>query len=196
MRPDAFSRYFVKSAILRPDAVMVKAPDRNSSVKPLTGPGADIAELKAKGDLHMHMLTQRRLVLDCRLVGFVLAAALILSSGTVHTQTHTPLSDQQIRTSVEHEISEADVNPTNVKVDVRNRIVTLTGTVPSLWSRNEILDEIADIDDVESVVSYLTVAAAEATRTLLTRWRGISGNTSSTPFTTTSMSRSMPASSP
>jgi hypothetical protein len=29
----------------------------------------------------------------------------------VQTQTHAPLSDQQIKATVEHEISEEDVNP-------------------------------------------------------------------------------------
>jgi hypothetical protein len=50
------------------------------------------------------MLKRRLVVRDYRLVGFVLAAFLILSSRAVQTQTHTPLSDQEIRASVEHEI--------------------------------------------------------------------------------------------
>jgi len=103
---------------------------------------------------------------DYRLVGFVFATFLTLSSRGVETQMHTPLSDQQIKASVEHEIAEANVNPRNVQVDVRNRVVTLTGTVPSLWTKNEILDEIADIDDVASVISHLTIAGAENDRSI------------------------------
>lgn len=114
------------------------------------------------------MLKQQFAVLDHRVVGCILAFAafLMLSPRAVQAQTHTPLSDQAIRATVEHEISEADVNPTNVQVDVRNRVVTLTGRVPSLWIKNEILDEIADIDDVTSVISHLTVADAEDDRSI------------------------------
>jgi len=99
-------------------------------------------------------------------IGIALAAFFILSFSDVQTQTHTPLSDQQIKASVEHEISEEDVNPRSVQVDVQNRTVTLTGTVPSLWIKNEILEEVADIDDVESVISHLTVAGVEHDRSI------------------------------
>ena len=112
------------------------------------------------------MLKQRCVVRNYRLVGFGLAAFLILSSRAVQAQMHTPLSDQEIRASVEHEISEVNVNSRDVQVDVKNRVVTVTGTVPSLWAKNEILDEIADMDDVASVVSDLRVAGGENDRAI------------------------------
>ena len=112
------------------------------------------------------MLKQCTIAPDHRLVGFVFALLILSSRDVVQTQTHTPLSDRQIQASVEHEISEANVNPRNVQVDVRNQVVTLTGTVPSLWTKNEILGEIADIDDVASVINHLTIASAENDRSI------------------------------
>jgi osmotically-inducible protein OsmY len=81
-------------------------------------------------------------------------------------QRHELLNDDDIRSRVEHEISETDAAGTNVRVQVNNRIVTLAGTVPSLWAKNKIVHEVRDIDDVESVVNELTVAAVESDRAI------------------------------
>jgi hyperosmotically inducible protein len=53
-----------------------------------------------------------------------------------------------------------------VRVQVSNRVVTLTGTVPSVWAKDKIINEVRDIDDVDSVVSELTVAGAESDRAI------------------------------
>lgn len=81
-------------------------------------------------------------------------------------QRHEFMNDDDIKNRVEHEITETEAADMNVRVQVRNRVVTLIGTVPSLWAKDTIIDEIRDIEDVDSVVSELTIAGVESDRAI------------------------------
>ncbi|MGH9196818.1 MAG: BON domain-containing protein, partial [Acidimicrobiia bacterium] len=67
---------------------------------------------------------------------------------------------------VEHKLSELDISELNVQVRVQNGVVTLTGTVPSAWAKKEIIDKARRVDDVQSVVSELSVRTAESDRSI------------------------------
>lgn len=75
---------------------------------------------------------------------------------------HVPLMDSQIKAQVEHKISELDLGSSHVSVAVKDGVVTLSGTVPSLWLKEEAIDRARKSDDVTSVVSDLSVMKAES----------------------------------
>src|SRR5262245_57105042 len=54
-----------------------------------------------------------------------------------------------------------DENITNIDVSVASGIVTLHGTVPTLWIKQRATEETAKLDDVISVFSQLTVRSGE-----------------------------------
>ena len=91
-----------------------------------------------------------------------IGAVLFLGPGSALAQRHIPQADEQTRNQVEHKLSKMDVNHENVQVAVQNGIVTLKGTLPSAWARQHAVDEALEVDDVQSVVSELTVAAGES----------------------------------
>ncbi len=74
-------------------------------------------------------------------------------------QRHVP-SDTEIRQLVEHRLSEKEI--AGVNVGVADRVVTLRGTVLSLWARNEAVEQAYKTDGVQEVVSELTIASGEA----------------------------------
>lgn len=90
--------------------------------------------------------------------GFV--AAVLLAGPVAAAQQHTPLTDQQIQSQVAHRLSEKPV--ASVTVAVRNRVVTLTGLVASVWAKHAAIEQAGKVDDVESVVSEITIARGES----------------------------------
>jgi osmotically-inducible protein OsmY len=75
-------------------------------------------------------------------------------------QQHAQLTDQQIKAQVEHRLLDHDIR--GVVVAVRDGTVTLSGTVRSLWAKEEAIDEAQEVDDVKDVVSTLTVMRGES----------------------------------
>lgn len=88
--------------------------------------------------------------------GFLLIVVTVVSA---IAQQHQPLSDQQIASQVEHRLVERDIR--GVVVTVRDRTVTLNGTVRSLWAKEEAIEEARKVNDVKDVVSTLTVMRGE-----------------------------------
>ena len=72
------------------------------------------------------------------------------------------LTDEQIKAKVEDKLSQLDLDSSNLTVGVRNRVVLLSGTVPSLWFKQKAIDKARKTDDVTSVVSELSVMKAES----------------------------------
>lgn len=90
-----------------------------------------------------------------------LAALLMVSFAPLsYAQKHTPMSDQQIQSLVEHRLDERDIP--GVRVGVKGGVVTLSGTVPSAWAKAEAIEQARKVDDVQSVISELTIARAES----------------------------------
>ncbi len=63
-----------------------------------------------------------------------------------------PLSVAQIKSQVERRLSK-DEALQSVQVSVQEYVVSLSGTVPSLWAKQEAIAEARALEDVESVVS-------------------------------------------
>jgi osmotically-inducible protein OsmY len=88
-------------------------------------------------------------------------AALVLTvSAVVAAQQHVPLTDEQIKEQVEHRLLDHEIH--GVVVGVRDRTVTLSGTVRSLWAKEEAVEEAKHVNDVEDVISTLTVMRGES----------------------------------
>ena len=94
-------------------------------------------------------------------VGLCMPAAALASQ-----KKHVPLTDAQIKAQVEHKVSELDLGTAQVSVAVKDGVVTLSGTVPSLWIKQEAIDRARKADDVASVVSDLSVMKAESDNAL------------------------------
>ncbi len=88
---------------------------------------------------------------------FVLLPVLALSAAA-QAPTHIPLSDEQIRELVVHRLADHVLPDAGaIYVSVTNRVVTLRGTVGSVWVKDEALNEALQVDDVETIVSDLSV---------------------------------------
>ena len=99
----------------------------------------------------------------------LLACAILCSTsvaGAAPEKSRLTLSDSQIKTNVEHNLSKLDLGSSPVKVSVRDGVVTLSGTVPSLWLKQEAINRARKIDDVKTVVADLTVRRAESDQKL------------------------------
>ena len=73
-----------------------------------------------------------------------------------------PLSDQQINRQIENRLAKDDALE-NVTVSVQESVVSLSGTVPSLWSKKQAIAEAREVEDVAMVVrDALDVERAES----------------------------------
>jgi hyperosmotically inducible protein len=75
-------------------------------------------------------------------------------------QGHSPLSDRQIQSQVEHKLADRGIEGVTVKVHEGR--VALSGTVRSAWARDEAFKQAMKADDVQGVTSDLTVERGEA----------------------------------
>src|SRR4029453_14141060 len=72
------------------------------------------------------------------------------------------LSDEQIKAKVEHKLSQLERDSSSITVGVRDRVVMLSGTVPSGSVKKKAIDKARKADGVTSVVSELSVMKAES----------------------------------
>ncbi len=90
-------------------------------------------------------------------IGVVIALLLVASTSAIAQRT---ASDATIGRLVTQRLMEEDI--TRVGVTVASGIVTLRGTVPTLWVKQRAIEETSKVDDVISVVSELTVPRGES----------------------------------
>jgi hyperosmotically inducible protein len=89
--------------------------------------------------------------------GIVAVLLLVASSGATAQRS---VSDQAIGRVVTQRLMAEDI--TTVGVSVASGIVTLRGTVRTLWIKQRAIEETSKVDDVISVVSELTVPRGES----------------------------------
>jgi osmotically-inducible protein OsmY len=87
----------------------------------------------------------------------VLAAAVAASAAVIPQNAITP-ADRQIRADVQRKLAGFEAA---VTVDVQDRVVTLSGMVPSLWVKEEAVRRALKASHIQSLVSDLTIAKAE-----------------------------------
>ncbi|HEX2462849.1 MAG TPA: BON domain-containing protein, partial [Vicinamibacterales bacterium] len=89
--------------------------------------------------------------------GAVAVLLLVASSGATAQRS---TSDEAIGRFVTQRLMDEDI--TTVGVSVASGIVTLRGTVRTLWIKQRAIEEAATVDDVISVYSELTVPRGES----------------------------------
>ena len=94
-----------------------------------------------------------------RALGLIVGLLAVL--GIASVAASETLSDQQISRQIERRLSKDDALQ-NVTVSVRESVVRLSGTVPSLWAKEEAIEEARELTDVQSVVSALEIERAES----------------------------------
>lgn len=88
----------------------------------------------------------------------VLLGLLAAAPARAQAPTHIPLTDEQIRELVVHRLADHVLPDLGaIYVSVKDRVVTLRGTVGSVWIKDEALKQTLQIDDVSTIVSDLSV---------------------------------------
>jgi hyperosmotically inducible protein len=87
-------------------------------------------------------------------LGLVLVAS--LATGV----TAAP-SDSQIKADVQRRLAGLDLGSSRVTVDVMDGVVTLSGTVTTLWLKEEAVNRARKASNVQSLVADLTIPKAE-----------------------------------
>ena len=95
-----------------------------------------------------------------------LAVLFVAAAATALAQRAEP-SDEAVARGVIERLMSHDV--TGVLVSVESRIVTLRGTVPTLWVKNRAAEQALKVADVVTVVNQVMVARGESDETLAGR---------------------------
>jgi len=89
----------------------------------------------------------------------IMLALLLAASAAVSAQRQTAATDEQIQALVAKRLRDAHI--VGVQVSVSGQVVTLRGTVSSLWVKNEALERARKTRHVGSVISELAIVRAE-----------------------------------
>ncbi len=93
-----------------------------------------------------------------RTVGLLVGLIAVLGMASI--AAGQPLTELQIGRQVERRLSEDAFS--NVTVSVQASVVSLSGTVPSLWAKEAAIAKVLDLADVTSVESDLEIERAES----------------------------------
>ena len=85
-----------------------------------------------------------------RTLGSIVGLVAVLGAATIAASE--PLSAPQISRQIEHRLSKEGALE-NVRVSVQESVVRLSGTVPSLWAKQEAIKTARELGDGHSVVS-------------------------------------------
>ncbi len=98
-----------------------------------------------------------------RIASFSLLTSLMMAfavaTSSAHEQTAPP--DRQIEQQVRDKLSDEE-DLSDVTVTARGHEVTLSGTVPSVWAKEEAIKQALEVERVQSVVNDLTIETAES----------------------------------
>ena len=91
-----------------------------------------------------------------------LIVGLVAMLGLASIAAAAPLSDQQISRQIENRLLKNDALE-HVTVSVQESVVSLIGTVPSLWAKTQAIAEARDLEEVTTVVrDALDIESAES----------------------------------
>ena len=82
-----------------------------------------------------------------------LVAALLLAAG---------ITDADLTRDIQRQISNLDYGSRRPVVSVKNGVVSVEGTVASLWLKEETINRILKVKGIESIMADLTIATAES----------------------------------
>ncbi len=91
-----------------------------------------------------------------------LTAVLLLMAGAVTAQEPAPLSDEQIRQLIEQKLQAEKLLKDSFDVSVETGVVTLSGKVPNIWTKERIIAIALDVPQAKEVLSELAIATGES----------------------------------
>ena len=95
--------------------------------------------------------------------GAVTTGVLVLALvGSLATAGAAAPSDSQIKNDVQQRLKGLDLGPSGLTVEVQDGAVTLSGTVPTLWVKEEAVKRARKASNVQSLVADLTIPKAES----------------------------------
>lgn len=100
------------------------------------------------------MLTQ---VMHCKTGALVVGLLL-----TIAASAGAAFSDAELTRNIQRQLSNLDYGSRRPAVTVSGGVVTVTGTVASLWLKEETINRALKVPGIESLVSELTIAKAES----------------------------------
>jgi hyperosmotically inducible protein len=92
--------------------------------------------------------------------GIRIGVAILFLAGAGDALAQRTLSDEAVARAVVERLISHDV--TGVSVGVESHIVTLRGTVPTLWMKNRAAEQALQVADVMTVVNEVVVASSES----------------------------------
>lgn len=98
------------------------------------------------------------------IITLLVAAVLVAAPDVLAGAQRQQVTDEAIARAVTSRLTDHDI--AGVSVSVQSGIVTLRGTVPTLWAKERAREEAHEVDDVMTVVNELTVPAGENDRVL------------------------------
>ena len=83
-------------------------------------------------------------------------------AGAVAAQEPAPLSDEQIRQLIEQKLQAEKLLKDSFDVSVETGVVTLSGKVPNIWTKEQIIAIALDVPQAKEVLSELAIATGES----------------------------------
>jgi hyperosmotically inducible protein len=91
----------------------------------------------------------------------VVGVAAVAWLATTATAVAAAKTDSGIKADVQRQLARLDVGSSRITVEVHDGVVTLSGSVPSLWLKEEAVRRALKTGDIKSLVADLTIARAE-----------------------------------
>jgi hyperosmotically inducible protein len=73
-----------------------------------------------------------------------------------------PATDAQLKTEIERKIGDLKLRSSRVTVSVHDHVVTLDGTVPTLWLKRDVIDRARKTNGIVQVDATIEIARAES----------------------------------
>jgi hyperosmotically inducible protein len=99
--------------------------------------------------------------------GIAAVAVVIALAASATGATAAAPSDSQIKADVQRQLARLDPGASRLSVEVRDGVVMLSGTVGSLWLKEEAVKRALKVSGVRSLAADLTIATAENDLALL-----------------------------
>jgi hyperosmotically inducible protein len=94
-------------------------------------------------------------------------AFLVVLLLTAAAHASAAVSDAELTRNIQRQLSNLDYGSRRPAVAVSGGVVTITGTVASLWLKEETVNRALKVQGIESLVSELTIAKAESDEKLV-----------------------------
>jgi hyperosmotically inducible periplasmic protein len=114
----------------------------------------------AHSRFHFRLAVFTSAVLSAAVLGALLSVPVLVPA--VALAQKAPATDAQLTTEIERKIGDLKLRSSRVTVSVGGHVVTLDGTVPTLWLKREVIDRARKTNGIERVDATIEIARAES----------------------------------